>query len=158
MAAAQSRASLEAAGHRMLGHHLPRDRTYGSVPPPAPRAPPPTTSSTRSSPLRRDLCAQIVTDPYFTPRRVGFPKRAKCSPALEMGYLCANLKWPAQRVLAALIIIKRTRLDLINTCAAIITAALLIFGVYVRGDAGARTLGHVPNYGRARAGARGFKF
>ncbi|XP_072929640.1 5'-3' exoribonuclease 2 homolog [Epargyreus clarus] len=28
-------ASLEAAGHRMLGHSLPRDRQYGNVPPPA---------------------------------------------------------------------------------------------------------------------------
>ncbi|KAI8424729.1 hypothetical protein MSG28_006682 [Choristoneura fumiferana] len=27
-------ASLEAAGRRMLGHHLPRDRSYGEVPPP----------------------------------------------------------------------------------------------------------------------------
>ncbi|KAJ2944687.1 hypothetical protein O0L34_g4044 [Tuta absoluta] len=27
-------ASLEMAGHRMLGHHLPRDRSYGNVPPP----------------------------------------------------------------------------------------------------------------------------
>ncbi|XP_026332870.1 5'-3' exoribonuclease 2 homolog [Hyposmocoma kahamanoa] len=27
-------ANLEAAGHRMLGHHLPRDRSYTSVPPP----------------------------------------------------------------------------------------------------------------------------
>lgn len=27
-------ASLEAAGHRMLGHHIPRDRTFSSVPPP----------------------------------------------------------------------------------------------------------------------------
>ncbi|XP_050663999.1 5'-3' exoribonuclease 2 homolog [Leptidea sinapis] len=27
-------ASLELAGHRMLGHHLPRDKSYSSVPPP----------------------------------------------------------------------------------------------------------------------------
>ncbi|KAG6442043.1 5'-3' exoribonuclease 2 homolog [Manduca sexta] len=27
-------ATLEMAGHRMLGHHLPRDRSYGNVPPP----------------------------------------------------------------------------------------------------------------------------
>ncbi|CAG9789533.1 unnamed protein product [Diatraea saccharalis] len=34
MVRSHSHANLEAAGHRMLGHHLPRDRSYGNVPPP----------------------------------------------------------------------------------------------------------------------------
>jgi hypothetical protein len=34
MAAPTSKANLEAAGHRMLGHHLPRERSYSNVPPP----------------------------------------------------------------------------------------------------------------------------